>query len=216
MAEPRPAPSFVGGDLALDFLNTVASPWGREIEWLANGRDLVVWLAQVNAVPVNALARIGAVETPHALNKVAADVRHFREWFRTFVHKNAGKRLARLSAEELAALNKILASDKAYRQIEGTLPGDVSVRGDSMPCAFHWRSKRRWEDATSLIYPIFDAIGDFIVRKDFTYVRKCERADCTLWFLDVSKSHARRWCSMAVCGNRAKAAAYRARGRQHS
>jgi predicted RNA-binding Zn ribbon-like protein len=40
----------------------------------------------------------------------------------------------------------------------------------------------------------------------FTLVRKCEGTTCTLWFLDVSKAHARRWCSMAVCGNRAKAA----------
>ena len=34
-----------------------------------------------------------------------------------------------------------------------------------------------------------------------------------LWFLDVSKAHARRWCNMAVCGSRAKAAAHRARAR---
>ena len=50
--------------------------------------------------------------------------------------------------------------------------------------------------------------------KDFSLVRKCEGEGCTLWFLDLSKAHARRWCSMAVCGNRAKAAAHRARARQ--
>jgi hypothetical protein len=42
----------------------------------------------------------------------------------------------------------------------------------------------------------------------------CEAGNCSLWFLDVSKGHARRWCSMAICGNRAKAAAHRARARQ--
>ena len=33
-------------------------------------------------------------------------------------------------------------------------------------------------------------------------------------FYDRSKSHARRWCSMAVCGNCAKATAHRARDRR--
>ena len=43
--------------------------------------------------------------------------------------------------------------------------------------------------------------------------RACAGAACTLVFLDGTRSHARRWCSMAVCGNRAKAAAHRARAR---
>jgi predicted RNA-binding Zn ribbon-like protein len=34
--------------------------------------------------------------------------------------------------------------------------------------------------------------------------------------VDVSKAHGRRWCSMTICGNRAKAAAHRARARQDS
>ena len=40
MAELRPAPFFIGDDLALDFLNSIAAPWGEEIEWLGSGRDL--------------------------------------------------------------------------------------------------------------------------------------------------------------------------------
>lgn len=36
-------------------------------------------------------------------------------------------------------------------------------------------------------------------------VRSCEHDGCTLWFLDTSRSGRRRWCSMEVCGNRAKA-----------
>ncbi|MFI6925053.1 CGNR zinc finger domain-containing protein [Nonomuraea spiralis] len=36
-------------------------------------------------------------------------------------------------------------------------------------------------------------------------LRKCANPSCVLWFLDVSKNGSRRWCSMEVCGNRAKA-----------
>jgi hypothetical protein len=54
-------------------------------------------------------------------------------------------------------------------------------------------------------------MADLICREDFRLIRACDGPACTLLFLDRTKSHARRWCSMAVCGNRAKAAAHRAR-----
>ena len=76
-----------------------------------------------------------------------------------------------------------------------------------------WRAKRRWDSSKSLLLPIAEAMGDLVCQKDFTLVRKCEGPTCTLWFLDVSKGHGRRWCSISVCGNRAKAATHRARVR---
>ena len=57
----------------------------------------------------------------------------------------------------------------------------------------------------------FDAAADLICNYDFRLIRSCEGSACCLMFLDRTKVHARRWCSMAVCGNRAKAEAYRAR-----
>ncbi|WP_245866176.1 CGNR zinc finger domain-containing protein [Rhodococcoides kyotonense] len=40
-----------------------------------------------------------------------------------------------------------------------------------------------------------------------------ESCDCVLRFYDVSKSDARRWCSMSACGNRSKARNHYARNR---
>jgi predicted RNA-binding Zn ribbon-like protein len=45
-------------------------------------------------------------------------------------------------------------------------------------------------------------------------VKGCEGPVCTLLFLDRTRARARRWCSMAVCGNRAKQAAHRTRTRR--
>jgi predicted RNA-binding Zn ribbon-like protein len=45
-----------------------------------------------------------------------------------------------------------------------------------------------------------------------TRIRQCEGEGCALLFLDLSRSGARRWCSMSGCGNRAKARAFRERG----
>jgi len=50
-----------------------------------------------------------------------------------------------------------------------------------------------------------------VTEVDFTHVKACEGHACTLLFVDKTRRRARRWCSMAVCGNRAKVAAFRNR-----
>lgn len=49
---------------------------------------------------------------------------------------------------------------------------------------------------------------------DVGLLRECSRPECTQVYLDRSRGHRREWCSMQSCGNRAKAAAYRARRRE--
>ena len=218
MADPRPAPFFVGDDLALDFLNSVAAPWGREIEWLADGGDLLAWLEQADAVPATAMAQLRARLGPRELDAVASRARELREWFRRFVLDHAGKPLGRRALRELEPVNRLLERDQAYRQIDVTSPADGDRHegnGDARH-ALRWRPMRRWHAPEAVLLPIAAAIGELVCEKDFTLVRRCEGHACTLFFLDVSKGHARRWCSMAICGNRAKAAAHRARaGRRH-
>jgi predicted RNA-binding Zn ribbon-like protein len=47
--------------------------------------------------------------------------------------------------------------------------------------------------------------------KSILRVKECARPDCTLLFMDASRSGRRRWCSMDACGNRAKTVGYRGR-----
>ena len=58
-------------------------------------------------------------------------------------------------------------------------------------------------------------MADLVCDEGFTYVKACEGRDCMLLFVDRTRGHARRWCSMAVCGNLAKQAAHR-EGAQHA
>jgi predicted RNA-binding Zn ribbon-like protein len=57
------------------------------------------------------------------------------------------------------------------------------------------------------------AAAELLANGDFDLVRTCESDDCVLHFYDRTKSHRRRWCSMATCGNRAKVQTFRARQR---
>jgi len=214
MADLRPAPFFVGDDLALDFLNSIAVPWGQEIEWLATGGDLAAWLEEAHAVPADVLAQFRKHTGLRTLDAVAFQARELREWFRTFVRNHAGKPLTSTAFRELAPLNQLLERDQAYRQIEIAPPSHGGKNDGDEQRALRWKAQRRWHRPKTLLLPIAEAIGDLVCRKDFTFVRRCEGPTCTLWFHDVSKGHARRWCSMAVCGNRAKAVAHRARARQ--
>jgi predicted RNA-binding Zn ribbon-like protein len=213
VAEPRPSPLFIGDHLALDFLNSIAAPWGREIEWLVNGGDLVAWLERAHAVPANVSTHLRAHFGSHALDAAASQARELREWFRGFVRKQAGKPLGRRVLHDLAPLNQLLAREEAYRQIVILTTGEGEADDGGGLQALRWQTQRRWASPKSLLLPIAEAMGDLVCQKDFALVRKCEGPTCTLWFLDVSKGHARRWCSMAVCGNRAKVAAHRARAR---
>ncbi|MFE3206092.1 CGNR zinc finger domain-containing protein [Embleya sp. NPDC059237] len=66
-----------------------------------------------------------------------------------------------------------------------------------------WRPA--WEAARAYLELLHTADPDRI--------RRCANPECTLWFADMSKNGRRRWCSMAECGNRAKARAHYARSR---
>jgi predicted RNA-binding Zn ribbon-like protein len=73
------------------------------------------------------------------------------------------------------------------------------------------RVKRRWRSPESLLLPIGEALAKFVCEENFADVRACEGHSCTLMFVDHTRRRGRRWCSMAICGNRAKQAAHRNR-----
>jgi predicted RNA-binding Zn ribbon-like protein len=64
---------------------------------------------------------------------------------------------------------------------------------------------------SALLGPLAQAVAQLLVDGDFDLVRQCEHPECVLWFHDRTKAHKRRWCSMALCGNRHKAARFRKR-----
>ncbi|MET9672757.1 CGNR zinc finger domain-containing protein [Streptomyces sp. NPDC006482] len=45
-------------------------------------------------------------------------------------------------------------------------------------------------------------------------IRACAHEACILHFFDTSRNGTRRWCSMAICGNRAKASRHYARTKE--
>jgi predicted RNA-binding Zn ribbon-like protein len=205
--EPRPPAIFIADSLGLDFLNSVATPVDTPVDWLDSGVGFVKWLAQAGLVPADALDALEARAMPGELDKVADQARALREWFRGFVRKHMGRPLPAKALEkalqELGPLNKLLERDERFSQIAR----HHQRGGDRLEL----RVLRRWRSPESLLLPIGEALAKFVCEENFADVKACEGYGCTLVFADHTHRRARRWCSMAVCGNRAKQAAHRER-----
>jgi predicted RNA-binding Zn ribbon-like protein len=199
----RPPAIFISGSLGLDFLNTLATPVGTPVDWIDDGDGLLSWLEQAQPVPAKALKALKAGAIPGEFDAVAAQARSLREWFRGFVMARSGRRLGADDLRELEPLNRLLGRDERFAQIVAG-PTDGA-------CVLELRPLRRWRTPESLLLPIGEEIARFLCSGDFEYVKACESSTCTLLFVDRTRGRARRWCSMAICGNRAKQAAHRDR-----
>jgi predicted RNA-binding Zn ribbon-like protein len=199
----RPPAIFIADSLGLDFVNSLATPVDTPVEWLDNGDGLLKWMAQAELVPTDALDELRARAAPGELDKVAGQARALREWFRGFVRKHMGRPLPPEALEELEPLNRLLARDEAF--------GRISRRSDCDGDRLELRRIRRWRSSESLLAPIAEALAKFVCEEDFAAIKACEGHSCTLMFADRTRRRARRWCSMAICGNRAKQTAHRNR-----
>lgn len=201
--DKHPPAIFVGDAPGLDFLNSIATPADTPIDWISDGEGLLDWLGQARFVPEEVLREVRAHALPGEIDTVADQARSLREWFRAFVRKYKGGPLALEDLDELTPLNRLLERDEAFSQI-------VLEHG-----SLRLRSERRWRTPDSLLLPIGEALAALVSGEDFTHVKACEGPACTLLFADHTRGHARRWCSMAICGNRAKQAAHRQRAKAH-
>lgn len=206
MDHRRPA-FFVGDAPGLDFLNSIATPVDTPIDWIDDGEGYLRWLEQARLVPSDVLADMRARALPGELDKVADQARSLREWFRNFVRQHMGRPLTADAFAALEPLNRLLERDERFSRLTSAPTG---------PRPFALDLVRRWRTPEALLLPVGEALAGLVSTEDFTHIKACEGPTCTLLFVDHTRGRARRWCSMAACGNRAKQAAHRDRLRtQH-
>ncbi|CAB3769588.1 CGNR zinc finger domain-containing protein [Paraburkholderia humisilvae] len=185
-----PAQAFlqIADDPALDFLNTVARNESGLYEYLETDSDVIAWL--------QAMEFLDAKEQPSFRKGALLNAaRSLRDTIRKLViQKKDGKRL------DVAALNSFLDHARYHVNLVRRAHGQLDV--------VHNYDRASPEQ---LLAPVAQAAAELLATGDFELVRKCESEDCILWFYDRTKAHRRRWCSMAMCGNRHKVANFRAR-----
>ena len=218
MTADRPPPFFIADNLGLDFLNSIAVPVDTKVEWLASGEDLIAWIKQAGLVPHDVLNDFRKDAAPGELDAIAAQARALRDWFKPFVYKHMGRPIEPNAVRQLKPLNQLLARDDEFGQIVGRnrpYKQEHRQKGEKRGVSgLVWHRQRRWQSPESLLRPLARSLADLVCTEDFTSVKACEGPECTLLFVDRTRGRARRWCTMAVCGNRAKQAAHRERAKQ--
>ena len=163
------------------------------------------------------------------------DVRALERWLiasRTVTSTRAKAKLRswRHSADAAAFLKQLIAFREKLREAVlkmegGSAPGDAFLTEvnsllmqHSSPALLHRREGKVIRETsfelrrpTDLWAPIIDATASLLTESDLPRIRKCE--SCVVHFFDTSKKGSRRWCSMNICGNKLKVAAYQRRKR---
>lgn len=177
---------IIGNNLALDFINSATH------ELSAVG--LAVW-----ATAVGLIERKGTSLTDGWRKADLVELRSFRDRLREVVVELVGSK--NLKNVDIKWINEILHEKGGYSELVRT------------PDGFAKQSKIDLKEVSEVRVPIVEAFVDLVALGNIDYVRKCERPDCILYFYDTTKNHRRRWCSMSICGNRAKVAKFYERRR---
>ncbi len=175
---------FVGGNLALDFVGTLNERGGSRVENLVTPAELTTWLVEA-----------GIVDAPPAADQ--ADL-------------SSALRLREALFRVVAAL---IDGEAIPQSALTTVNRFAAVAPPSVRVTRSGRKQRAGDVAAGLAAIARDGL-DLFDRQDDAALKWCADEACTHPFLDRSRGHRRRWCDMGACGDRAKAAAYRARQRQ--
>jgi predicted RNA-binding Zn ribbon-like protein len=182
---------FIAGNLALDFVNTVAYRGDPEkkSERLEGAEDVHRWAGQAQLPDWGAIKSAPRVRT--------AGLRHIRavreQLFAVFHAIAIGDAIP---PDTLARVGNAFHDCCAKRRLSND---DGEVR-------WTWRASARSTDY--LLFPVLTTATDLLTSSSLGQVRQCEDAGCGWLFLDRSNARKRRWCSMADCGNRNKARNY--------
>lgn len=202
---PRRSPNrfvFRGGDPCLDFVNTeIVSLTEGRLDLLEDFSDLLDWLAQTGLVSRREAEGLGREwsNTP-AARRTLAWAQRLRSELRGTMEGLARRHPVRSSTIHL--LNRVLRARGLVEQLVKT-----NGRLEKKTIAVF----RRPADA---LQPLAQAAANLLTSPRVSQVRHCEGPGCILFFLDTTRNHSRRWCSMEGCGNRVKVAEHRKRQTQ--
>ena len=189
---------FLGNHLALDFLNTSPIQDGDPLECLPDFAALLRWFEAAGMLTPGKAAALRQLwgNSIRARRSLQAAL-HLREELRKEVL--AWEAGAAIRGPMIDELNRLMAEHPArvrLKRLGARLVEEL------------WFEFEKPED---LLGPLSHGAAALFSTVDRNRVRKC--AQCVLHFQDTSKKGTRRWCSMQLCGNRIKVAAYATRRR---
>ena len=187
---------FVTDRLWLDFVNSDAVAHGNDA--LHDFESFVRWLevAQLLDAERASSMRRRAHQQPSGALAVLGDARRVRAVLRVLAERGVASHEVR--TEALAEINRVLGRSAGTRRLDAQ--GDGSFVRSFVPVG---------DAFAGLLIPIVEGAADALILAELSRVRRCADPRCGRVFQDETKNGRRRWCDMATCGNRAKAARHR-------
>ncbi len=190
------------GVLCLDFVNTLDDrPSEEPRELLTSYADLVRFAEDTGVVSPEVAGELvsNGNDDPNSAEQALREARALREAIHDVVWARIKKHPAPPSS--FAELNRHLQEMLRHLRL---VPGGRH---------FEWQFE---ESSTleSILWPIARSAADLLASDQVQFIRACSSKSCQWLFLDTSKNHRRRWCSMQVCGNRTKVRRFYARQRR--
>jgi predicted RNA-binding Zn ribbon-like protein len=193
---------FIGGQMCLDFANTLGGLRGGVTrEYLSDYDDLVAWSQQAGSITENHATSLllEADQHPSEAAAVLESARALREViYRIF-----------------AAVATEIQPTKADLTVLNAELGNAMASGRVIPVAngFGWEWSSDQYALDQMFGPIARSAADLLTSRELGLVRECTSATCSWLFVDHTKNHRRRWCTMTGCGNVAKVRRHRQRQR---
>ncbi|HSA57863.1 MAG TPA: ABATE domain-containing protein [Gemmatimonadaceae bacterium] len=196
---------FVAERLWLDFINTDDLRRGVRVDVLRDFESLVRWLDAAGVLEAERGQGIvrRAEQQPAGAAAALVDARRIRAALRGLAERGAALEKAR--ADALVEINRVLGRSAGTRRVEWR--DDGSFRQAFVPVG---------DAFAGLMIPIVESAAEALIHGELVRVRRCADSRCPRVFYDSTRNGRRRWCDMATCGNRAKAARFRARERDVS
>jgi predicted RNA-binding Zn ribbon-like protein len=190
MPSASPYPTLVGGRLAVDFANA-ASP-NAELSW----RRLIHFLESTDIVSAERGAQLLTLpqSDPQAAEALLLRARRLGSALRKVFA--AVLRKQRMAGEWVEPINEILRITEGHDELVG-LDGIWKIEFVAREGGLAW-----------LLAAVARSGAEIIAEGARAPLRLCANPHCGLFFYDNSRTRRRRWCSMAVCGNRSKVAAF--------
>jgi len=213
-SRPVAAPEFMflGDRLWLDFVNsddtrraTASADVVRRVDALRDFDMFIDWLHSAAVLDAERAAgmRRRAIQQPAGAAAALVDARRVRSTLRTLAER--GHQSAKARGDALAEINRILGRSAGTRRVEERPDGSYARTFVTVGDAF-----------AGLMIAVVDSAADSLISGELARVRRCSDQRCPHVFIDTTKNGRRRWCDMATCGNRAKAARHRRRRRDAS
>ncbi len=201
MSHPEEFTNFIGERLWLDFVNSdrAVRGRGRPGDALDAFDTYVNWLGAARVLDgerADAMLR-RAQQQPTAASAALHEARRLRNVLRALAEQGDGTdRRAEESA--ISEINRVLGRSAGSRRVEPRSDGGFVRSFVTVGDVF-----------AGLLVPVIESAADTLVQGELRRVRRCASPRCGRVFFDASRNGKRRWCEMATCGNRAKAARHR-------